>query len=122
MIACHAVTALGVVALALASAAPDGLAVTLLLLGQFLYGLAMGASNSHEMSYRQLLTPDELQARTNTTMRTINRAVVVVVAPVAGIVADAWGITQVLWVAVTGFALVVAGLAVSPFRSARAPA
>ena len=53
-------------------------------------------SNSHEMSYRQLVTPDELQARTNTTLRSINRAVVVVVAPVAGVLADAVGIRPML--------------------------
>jgi hypothetical protein len=62
--------------------------------GQCLYGLAMGMSNSHEMSYRQQVTPDELQARTNTTLRSINRAVIVVVAPLAGVLADAWGIRR----------------------------
>ena len=62
-----------------------------------LYGLAMGMSNSHEMSYRQLVTPDELQARTGTTLRSLNRAVIVVVAPIAGILADAWCIRPALW-------------------------
>jgi hypothetical protein len=81
----------------------------------------MGASNSHEMSYRQLVTPDELQARTNTTLRSINRAVVVVVAPVAGILADAVGIRTMLAVAAVTFALVAGGLAASSFRDARAP-
>ena len=47
----------------------------------------MGFSNSHEMSYRQALTPDALQARTNTTMRSFNRAVVVVAAPLGGLLA-----------------------------------
>ena len=68
--------------------------MTALLLGQGLYGLAMGMSNSHEMSYRQLVTPDELQARTNTTLRSTNRAVIVIAAPVTGVVADAWGMTH----------------------------
>ena len=54
------------------------------MLGQGLYGLAMGMSNSHEMSYRQLVTPDELQARTNTTLRSLNRAVMVVTAAAQG--------------------------------------
>jgi len=43
--------------------------VAVIVVGQSLYGLAMGMSNSHEMSYRKLVTPDELQARTNTTLR-----------------------------------------------------
>ena len=68
--------------------------MTALLLGQGLYGLAMGMSNSHEMSYRQLVTPDELQARTNTTLRSTNRAVIVIAAPVTSVVADAWGMTH----------------------------
>ena len=106
-----------------AAAAPSSSATALvvLALGQGLYGLAMGASNSHEMSYRQLLTPDGLQARTNTTLRSLNRAVVVVVAPVAGVLADAWGYDAALLLAGVVFAAVVAGLGASPFRSVRAP-
>ena len=79
-------------------------------------------SNSHEMSFRQLITPDELQARTNTTLRSLNRAVMVVTAPLAGIAADAWGIQPTLLLAAAVFALVVVGLAVSSFRTVQAPA
>lgn len=43
---------------------------------QLCHGWAMGASNSHEMPVRQARTPDELQARTNTTLRSLNRAVI----------------------------------------------
>jgi len=70
IIVCHLITALGVIALVLAGRemARAG-TVAVLAVGQGLYGLAMGMSNSHEMSYRQLITPDELQARTNTTLR-----------------------------------------------------
>jgi MFS family permease len=118
IIACHLVTTTSMVVMFLAQ---GGHAVVVLGLGQALLGLAMGASNSHEMSYRQLVTPDELQARTNTTLRSINRAVVVVVAPVAGILADAVGIRTMLAVAAVTFALVAGGLAASSFRDARAP-
>lgn len=122
IIACHATTLLGVLVM-VAAAAPSSsvAALGVLALGQGLYGLAMGASNSHEMSYRQLLTPDGLQARTNTTLRSLNRAVMVVVAPVAGVLADAWGYDAALLVAGAVFAAVVAGLGASPFRSVRAP-
>jgi hypothetical protein len=92
-----------------------------LVLGQGLYGLAMGMSNSHETSYRQLVTPDELQARTNTTMRSLNRGVVVIIAPIAGILADALGIRTMLVVAAVIFALVAVGLAATSFRNVRAP-
>jgi hypothetical protein len=81
----------------------------------------MGMSNSHQMSYRQLVTPDELQARTNTTLRSINRGVIVVVAPLAGVLADAWGIQPMLVLAAVIFTLVAAGLGASSFRHAQAP-
>ena len=122
IIACHLVTALGVIAMVLAGQgmAPAG-TVTVLVVGQSLYGLAMGMSNSHQMSYRQLVTPDELQARTNTTLRSINRGVIVVVAPLAGVLADAWGIRPTLVLAAAIFTLVAAGLGASSFRDAQAP-
>ncbi len=123
IIACHVVTTGGVlVMVAAGQQLPSWAAVAVLAAGQGLYGLAMGMSNSHEMSFRQLLTPDELQARTNTTLRSLNRAVMVVVAPLAGILADAWGMRPTLVVAAAVFALVAAGLAASSFRTVRAPA
>jgi MFS family permease len=79
----------------------------------------MGLSNSHEMSYRQTLTPDALQARTNTTMRSLNRAVIVVVSPIAGLLADRVGFGQALGSAAVVFAASALILALSPFRRAR---
>jgi MFS family permease len=119
IIACHVVTTAGVVAMVLAGQA-SGTAFAAVLLRQDLYGLAMGMSNSHEMSYRQLMTPDSLQARTNTTLRSFNRAVAMVVAPAAGVLADGWGIRPTLLLAAAVFALVAVGLAATPFRHVRA--
>ncbi|GAA2142531.1 MFS transporter [Nocardioides koreensis] len=122
IIFCHAVTTVAVIAMALAGQqASAGRTLAVLMVGQGLYGLAMGMSNSHEMSYRQLITPDELQARTNTTLRSLNRAVVVLVAPLAGVLADGWGIRPVLWLAAVIFAAVAAGLGATSFRHVRAP-
>jgi hypothetical protein len=45
----------------------------------------------------------------------------VVVAPIAGILADAWGIRPMLVLAAVIFALVVVGLAATSFRNVRAP-
>lgn len=123
IIACHIVTAAGVLVMVPAGEGTHGWASAgVLAVGQGLYGLAMGMSNSHEMSYRQLVTPDELQARTGTTLHSLNRAVMVVAAPVAGFLVSAWGIRPVLLVAAVIFALVAAGLAATPFRAVRAPA
>jgi predicted MFS family arabinose efflux permease len=121
IILCHALTTLAVVTMVLSAEVAQGAAVVVLAIGQTLYGLAMGMSNSHEMSYRQLVTPDELQARTNTTLRSLNRTVVVVVSPVAGLLADSWGSVSMLAVAAAVFALVTVGLASTSFRSVRAP-
>lgn len=119
IILCHLLITGAVVVMVLSGQSPYAAGV--LGLGQGLFGLAMGMSNSHEMSYRQLVTPDELQARTNTTLRSLNRAVVVVVAPVAGLLADAVGIETMLVVAAVAFAVVALGLAATPFRTVRAP-
>ncbi len=121
IIACDAISTGGVLVMFAAGGSFPAWSFALLAAGQGLYALAIGMSNSHEMSFRQLVTPDELQARTNTTLRSLNRAVMVVVAPLAGILADAWGIRAILLVAVVIFAVVSVGLALSPFRTVRAP-
>ncbi|MGA9346424.1 MAG: MFS transporter [Nocardioidaceae bacterium] len=122
IITAHLVTVVGVLVMVVAGRpGPAWAAVAVLAAGQGLYGLAMGMSNSHEMSYRQLITPDELQARTNTTLRSFNRAVMVVAAPLAGVLADGWGVRPTLLVAAAIFAVAAAGLAASSFRTVRAP-
>jgi MFS family permease len=121
IIGCHLVTTTGVLVMVIADLGlPTWISVALLAAGQLLYGLAMGISNSHEMSYRQMLTPDELQARTNTSMRSLNRAVMVIVAPLAGLAADRWGMQSTLLIAAGIFALVATGLTTSSFRTVRA--
>ena len=73
------------------------------------------------MAYRQAVTPDGLQGRMNTTMRSINRAMVVVGAPAGGLLADSVGNRQTLWVGAAAFTLVPLLLAASPYRTARHP-
>lgn len=122
IIACHAITTGSVLVMVAAGGSSHAwAAVAVLGAGTGLYGLAIGMSNSHEMSFRQLVTPDELQARTNTTLRSLNRAVMAIAAPLAGILADAWGIRPTLLATAVIFALVSLGLAFSSFRSVRAP-
>ena len=87
--------------------------------GQLLLGVAMGASNPDEMAYRQTVTPDRLQGRTNAIIRSINRSMVVLGAPLGGVLGDAWGFRSMLWVTAAGFGVVALALALSPFRRAR---
>lgn len=117
---CHALSTVAVLVMAAAVVvgASPLLATVLLGAGQLLHGLAMGASNSHEMAYRQTRTPDDAQARVNMTMRAANRAVIVVVAPIAGVVAVATGILPML--AVSALLFLTASLAIA--LRARPPA
>ncbi len=54
---------------------------------QLLFGFGMGVEGPFEMSHRQAVTPDRLQGRTNATMRSLNRAAVVVGGPAGGALA-----------------------------------
>ena len=117
VVGCWLCTALGWALVALAADSWAGWAV--FGLGQLVLGLGLGAENSNSMGYRQAVTPDRLQARMNVTMRSINRAAVVVGAPVGGWLGDRFGYRPVLWVAVAGFVLTAGALARSPYVSAR---
>ncbi len=120
IICSYAVSALGVLVMLGAASVPTGwAAAAVLAVGQVCHGWAMGTGNSHEMTFRQGRTPDELQARTNTTLRSLNRAVIVLVSPVAGLLADQVGFRQVLVSASAMFAASALILALSPFRHER---
>jgi MFS family permease len=88
-------------------------------LGNAVNGFGLGLSSPLELSYRQAITPDRLQARMNATMRSLNRAAVVVGAPLGGLLADAAGFRLALGVAAGGVALAALALLISPFRKAR---
>ena len=120
VIGCRVVDALACAMIAMAPATGGHLlTVAVLALGQGVYGLALGASNANEMGYRQAVTPDALQSRMNTTMRSLNRAVIVVGAPIGGLIADHFGYRPALWIAAGGFLAGAALLAATPFRHAR---
>lgn len=87
--------------------------------GEFLLGLTMGTANANEMGYMQSITPDHLQGRSNATRRSINRTMIVIGAPLGGVLADAVGYRPTLYGAPVGFGLVASGLAISPYRHAR---
>ena len=93
--------------------------IAVVAVGQGLYGLALGLQNANEMGYRQAVTPDSLQSRMNTTIRSVNRAMIVVGAPVGGLLADGLGYRPTFWIAIAGIVLVAVILAISPFRRAR---
>ena len=117
MIGCQVLTgaAFGIIAAAL-----TGWSAWLCLgIGQFAFGLSIGAENANTLGYRQSVTPDALQGRMNATMRSINRAMVVFAAPLGGLLADTIGYRQALCWAAAGFVLVALLLSVTPLRDAR---
>ena len=119
VIASNLVMTAGWVVIALVPTASVAATVGVLAIGQALYGFGLGLSNANEMGYRQAITPDRLQGRMNTTIRSANRAMIVIGAPVGGLLAVTLGYRPTLWIAIAGFLLVAAFLAASPFRSAR---
>ena len=119
----YAASSVGVLVMAMSGFGTSGWAAAAVLGAGFAcHGFGMGVGNSHEMSYRQRVTPDALQARVNTTMRSFNRAVIVVVAPLAGLLADRLGIRPALFFAAVVFAVAVAILAAAPPLRATADA
>jgi predicted MFS family arabinose efflux permease len=113
------IQAVGFAAIALTpalSTGPSRLTWMLLGAGQLLIGLGFGAGGPIELSYRQGVTPDRLQGRMNTTMRSLNRAAVVVGAPLGGLLADSAGYRTALWTGVAGIALTSLALRFSHFR------
>ena len=116
VVACRVADGVAYALLALAAADRSGW--VLFGVGQLLFGVALGAENAPSMGYRQAVTPDRLQGRMNTTMRSVNRAVIVIGAPLGGLLADRIGYRLVLWIVAAGFAAAAAGLGRSRFRTA----
>jgi MFS family permease len=87
--------------------------------GNFVSGFGLGVSTPLELSFRQQVTPDRLQARMNATMRSLNRAAVVIGAPLGGLLADSAGFRPALWLCAGGVAATGLVLLATPFRTAR---
>ncbi len=117
VIACRAFTAASFALMALSTAHWSGW--FLFGAGQLLLGLSMGAENANEMGYWQEVTADHLQGRMNATRRSVNRAVIVIGAPVGGLLGDTIGNRSALWISAGGFLVVAAALGASTFRHAR---
>lgn len=118
--ASRAVEGAGVALVAVAALTPSPWpAWALVGAGQLMFGIGMGAENPNEMGYRQGVTPDRLQGRANATMRSLNRAMVVIAAPLGGVFADVAGYGPALWLVAGGFLAGAIALWASPFRRAR---
>lgn len=88
-------------------------------IGQLLFGMAMGIEGPLEMGYRQAVTPDRLLARMSATMRSVNRGMIVIGAPLGGFISTVAGTAAALWAAVAFLVAAAVVLLFSRFRDAR---
>ena len=93
--------------------------VTVVAGSQLLYGVAMGGEAANEMAYRQAAAPADLQGRMNTTIRTVNRVVLLVGSLLARLLATWAGYRVTIGIGAVVFAVAATLLATSPFRTAR---
>lgn len=87
--------------------------------GQLMFGLAMGVEGPLEMGYQQAVTPDRLIARMSATRRSVNRGMIVLGAPLGGLIATVAGSGAALWAAAAFLLLASLVLLFSRFRDAR---
>lgn len=87
--------------------------------GQLLFGFAMGVEGPLEMGYQQAVTPDRLIARMSATRRSVNRGMIVLGAPLGGLIATVAGSGAALWAAAAFLLLASLVLLFSSFRDAR---
>ncbi|WP_354247431.1 MFS transporter [Arthrobacter sp. UYEF20] len=87
--------------------------------GQLLFGMAMGVEGPLEMGYQQAVTPDRLIARMSATRRSVNRGMIVIGAPLGGVIATVAGTDTALWAAAAFLLLASLVLLFSRFRDAR---
>jgi MFS family permease len=93
--------------------------VLVLCASQFLFGISVGIDSPIEMSYRLAITPANLLGRMNATIRSVNRAAIVIGAPLGGLLADHLGHREALWIGGGGMVVQAILLHRSKFRHAR---
>ena len=105
---------------AIAPALDRAVGIAVVFVALALHGLAGGLENANELSYRQLVTPDELLGRVSATMRSANRTMAVIGALGGGALAAWAGDTVALAAVIALFAAALLVGVLSPLRHARA--
>jgi MFS family permease len=108
------------VIVAAGSFAPGGWAAVMCIgVGQFLIGLSLGLEGPQEMGYEQAVTPDRLLGRMAAIRRSANRGMIVIGAPLGGLLAESMGNRPAMSVAAAGMVVVVVFMVVTGFWRAR---
>jgi len=89
--------------------------------GQVVYGLSIGFEGPLEMGFRQTITPNGLQGRMHATMRSTNRAMIVVGAPLGGLLATLVGYRATIRISAAGFVVVAIVFRLSEMGHAKLP-
>jgi MFS family permease len=101
------------------AAKPLGLAVPMLIAAQLFFGIGMPLGVVGTMTLRQMLTPDDMQARVGATFRAAGLGISPLGALFAGLLAEAIGVHTAITVCAIG-TLVPIGLTIfTPLRSVR---
>jgi MFS family permease len=77
-----------------------------------------GLGSPIELTYRQQVTPDHLQGRMNSTIRSFNWGMYGLGAPLGGLLADRIGYRPTLWIGIAGVAAMAVAIGCSRFRKA----
>ena len=93
---------------------PLWLVVTMLALSQFLFGLTAQVAVVNQTTLRMVLTPDNLQGRVAATFRAISLGMVPIGALIAGLLAQAIGLREMVLIAAIGVLLPLVALFASP--------
>ncbi|MEV8371529.1 MFS transporter [Kribbella sp. NPDC056861] len=117
ILACRWLSPITYATVPLAGDSTSGL--VLLCAGQFVFGISLGLDGPIEMGYRQSATPPELLGRLNATLRSLNRGMIVIGAPLGGFLGDRIGLRPALWIGVGVMVAQAVGLQLSRFRHAR---
>ena len=114
IVAGHWLTPLGYLLIPLGGSGIVGL--VLVGAAQFVFGFGIGMESPLGMGYRQSVTPDRLQGRTNATMRSLNRGALVLGALLGGVLADWIGLSAALWTGIAGLVVQAVAITLSPLR------
>ncbi len=91
--------------------------VLILIIGQFLGGIANVVYNVNQVSLRQAITPDRLQGRMNASMRFLVWGTMPIGALIGGFLGDQIGLRNTLWVSAIGGFLSFLWVLFSPVRN-----
>ncbi len=87
--------------------------------GYIVFGIGVVVYNVTQVSFRQLITPDDLLGRMNATMRFIVWGTLPIGGLVGGLLGEWLGVHRTLWIGCAGMLISVLPLVLSPLRKLR---